>query len=451
MAIGRINSLAGQLRRVLILQDGMAMTDAQLLDRFISRRDEVAAEALVQKYGPMVWGVCQRTLRNHQDAEDAFQATFLVFTKKASSVSPREMIGNWLYGVACHVALKAMAAGAKRRSRERVMEPIPECVVHMEDCRSDLKPVLDRELSRLPQKYSAPVVLCDLQGLTQKEAAQQLGWPIGTLSCRLSRARAILAKRLARHGVALSSAGLAIVVSDCAVACVPLQLMTATVKASRLLLEGQCESLTLIAANVLNLTDKVVGAMFVKRVKRRVAAVLFVLSLFAVGGGLLVCNVLGGQETAEDSPHASGLNKARNAPQLKQSKESNPAVVQTHPLDIAKAYRTNAALADELYTDKRVVVSGRMVRISKLPADNMFSKQSTYLLQMDSGQSGSKTTVYFLFPISDANRKGLASLKEDAMVAIDGQCKGVIEVHTGGPENGEMLYFEDSKIVEKGP
>src|SRR5262249_31988078 len=133
--------------------------------------------ALVRRHGPMVWGVCRRILGNHHDAEDAFQATFLVLVRKAATIVPRDMVANWLYGVAYQTARKARAMAARRNSRERLVFPMPEAAAADGDGWSELWSLLDQELNRLPEKYRAPVVLCDLAGRTYKEAARQLGCP----------------------------------------------------------------------------------------------------------------------------------------------------------------------------------------------------------------------------------------------------------------------------------
>src|SRR5262245_38807267 len=148
----------------------------------------------------MVWGVCRRVLRDHHDAEDAFQATFLVLARRADSVVPREKVGNWLYGVAYQTATKARATRARRRVREGQVPDAPEPEAASRVPREELCELLDRELSRLPDKYRTPIVLCELEGKTHGEAAEQRGWPIGTVSGRLSRARAMLAERLTRAG-----------------------------------------------------------------------------------------------------------------------------------------------------------------------------------------------------------------------------------------------------------
>src|SRR3954453_17861712 len=119
MAVGQKNEVMQHLRRAVLLQDGAGLTDGQLLGCFIEHRDDAAFAALVRRHGPMVWGVCRRLLPNHHDAEDVFQATFLVLVRRAASVEPKEMVANWLYGVAYQTALKARAVAARRQARER--------------------------------------------------------------------------------------------------------------------------------------------------------------------------------------------------------------------------------------------------------------------------------------------------------------------------------------------
>jgi len=187
MGTKRMNRVVQQLRRAVLLRDGAGLSDGQLLGWFVERRDETAFAALVRRHGPMVWGVCRRVLDHHQDAEDAFQATFLVLIRKAATVMPREMVANWLYGVARQTSLKARAMASRRRVRERHMPRMPEPVAAQQDLWSDLRPLLDQELSRLPDKYRVVIVLCDLEGNTRKEAARHLGLPEGTLSAQLAR------------------------------------------------------------------------------------------------------------------------------------------------------------------------------------------------------------------------------------------------------------------------
>src|SRR5947208_13268672 len=148
MATGQINRVLEHLRHSLRRSDSAGLSDGQLLERFIHRREEAAFETLVRRHGPMVLGVCRRVLGNAHDADDAFQATFLVLVRKAASVVPRERVGNWLYGVAYHTALKARGMAARRGTRERQVAELPEPEAAAPDPSGDLRPLLDQELSR---------------------------------------------------------------------------------------------------------------------------------------------------------------------------------------------------------------------------------------------------------------------------------------------------------------
>jgi RNA polymerase sigma factor (sigma-70 family) len=252
----------------------VVMTDGQLLECFINRRDEAAFEALVRRHGPMVLGVCRRLLSHAQDAEDAFQATFLVLVRKANSLRQPELLGNWLYGVAYRTALEARAAAALRRSREKQVNPMPEPVAHddAEICR-ELRPLLDRELNHLPDKYRIAVVLCDLEGGTRRDVARQLGIPEGTLSGRLTTAHRMLAKRLARHGLALAGPALAAALSPgAASACVPAPLAASTVQAAAAVAAGQ-GAVGAVSASVAALMEGVMKAMLMKALKMATAVV----------------------------------------------------------------------------------------------------------------------------------------------------------------------------------
>src|SRR5262245_1494457 len=177
--------------------DGSGLTDGQLLRRFVEGRDEIAFAVLVRRHGPMVLGVCRRMLRHDTDADDAFQATFLVMVRRAGSVRPEQGVGGWLYGVARRTALKARALAARRRAHERPQTEFAEPAAPAPGD-DNLRPMIDHALSRMPERYRVPIVLCDLEGKPQKEAARELGCPEGTLSGRLTRARRMLAARLAR-------------------------------------------------------------------------------------------------------------------------------------------------------------------------------------------------------------------------------------------------------------
>src|SRR5262249_27883019 len=251
MATSHTSKLIQHLRRAVLLRDGAGMTDGQLLGCFLSQQDDTAFAALVRRHGPMVWGVCRRVLRNYHDAEDAFQATFLVLVRKAAAVDPREMVANWLYGVARQTALKARSVAARRKERERQVVEMPEMAAEGQEVWHDLQRLLDQELSRLPGKYRVPIVLCDLEGQTRKEAARQLGWPEGTVAGRLATARKMLARRLARHGLAVCGASLAAVLAqNAASAPAPVSVVVSTIKAAGVFAAGQAAAMGIIPAHV---------------------------------------------------------------------------------------------------------------------------------------------------------------------------------------------------------
>jgi RNA polymerase sigma factor (sigma-70 family) len=269
------------------LHDGVARTDGQLLDSFIDHKDEAAFAALVRRHGSMVLSVCSRVVRNHHDAEDAFQATFLILARKASSVNPREMVANWLHGVAFRTALKARAMTAKRHVREKQVTEMPETEVTQQDPWHDLQPLIDQELSSLPENYRLPIILCDLEGKTIKEATQQLGWPQGTLAGRLARGRKILAKRLVNRGVVLSAGSLAAVVSQNVVSAgVPTLLMSSTVKAAAMIAAEQATVAGVVPAKVAILMEGVLKGMMLTKLKT-VTVLLLVIGALGVAGGFV--------------------------------------------------------------------------------------------------------------------------------------------------------------------
>jgi RNA polymerase sigma factor (sigma-70 family) len=288
MQTSQMSEVIRHLRRTVLLRDGAGLTDGQLLEDYISRRDEAALAALVRRHGPMVWHVCRRVLSNYHDAEDAFQATFLVLVRKAESIASRELVANWLYGVAYQTALKARTTAARRRTRERQVMEMPEPEGVPQDSRHGLQPLLDQELSRLPDKYRIPIVLCDLEGKTRKEAARQLGCPEGTVAGRLARARGMLAKRLARHGLAVSGGVLAAVLSQSsASASVPPSLVSSTIAAVTRFAAGQTTAGG-ISVKVIALMEGVLKAMFLNKLKGVLLALALVLAVLAGGGGYLL-------------------------------------------------------------------------------------------------------------------------------------------------------------------
>lgn len=270
--------------------------DRDLLARFVASRDEEAFAEIVRRHGPMVLACCRRVTGRAHDADDAFQAAFLVLARRAGSVTRPELLANWLYGVACRTALEARAA--RRRAEERLVSAAPEpASPERPDDPTELRRVIDEELARLPDKYRAAVVLCELEGVPRAAAAAQLGIPEGTLSSRLAHARKVLAERLTRRGITAgaSAVGLALG-ADAAATVVVHTLSHTTVHAAVWFVPGAGVPPPSLGGGtphgfplqpppvsdaVLSLTDGVLKAMFATRLKH----------LF--GLGLLACGVIG--------------------------------------------------------------------------------------------------------------------------------------------------------------
>jgi RNA polymerase sigma factor (sigma-70 family) len=312
MAAGQGNRMMHQLRWLAhgcaerAERAERARSDGQLLERFISRQDEHAFEELLRRHGPMVLGVCRRLLGHAQDAEDAFQATFMVLVRRARAVQPRELVGNWLYGVACRVALDAQARSNRRRGREKQVEDMPHPTTPPADVDPDLRPLLDRELSRLPEKYRVAIVLCDLEGRPRKDVARQLGVPEGTLSSRLNAGRKMLAGRLARHGLALSGAAVAsALAAGPTQAAIPGTLAISTIKAAAVGAARPAAALGFISARAAALTEGVMKAMLISKLKT-MAGLLLTAGLFACGAGAMTL-------TADEPPAGGAKAQAKSA------------------------------------------------------------------------------------------------------------------------------------------
>jgi RNA polymerase sigma factor (sigma-70 family) len=252
------------------------LADRELLERFSDRQEEAAFAELVRRHGPMVLGLCRRILQNEHDAEDAFQATFLVLSQKAVSLRPQESLCGWLHSVAYRIAQKVRIDAARRRSHEGriVARQATDQLAQM--TLQEAHEVLHRELARLPGKFRAPLVLCYLEGLTRDEAAHRLGWPVSTLKSRLEQARERLRARLASRGLHLSGVLIAALCYEgTASAAVSLALLDSTVTAATNLAAGGAAT-AVVSAKVTALTEGVLKAMSVARLKVAAAALLAV-------------------------------------------------------------------------------------------------------------------------------------------------------------------------------
>jgi RNA polymerase sigma factor (sigma-70 family) len=319
MAKARSSGLLHQVRTLFGAGVAGGSTDAELLDRFLSRgaaaedaalAAEAAFAALVARHGPMVLGVCRRALADPNDVEDAFQATFLVLVRRARSVRVGDSLGRWLYGVARRVAAKAQARSERARVRSVPLgrEPVAS---EPSDDRIELLAALDEEVSRLPGKYQAPVVLCDLEGLTHAEAAARLRWPVGTVSGRLSRARDLLKNRLVRRGMAPTAGSMvALLATGEARAAIPEPLAAATVQAATRLAmgSGSQAGVASVSASAVALMNAVLRAAVMVKLKVAAAVVLAIaVAGAALGAGIGAGTGAPGPARDQDSGRAPAV------------------------------------------------------------------------------------------------------------------------------------------------
>jgi RNA polymerase sigma factor (sigma-70 family) len=293
--------LRGVLRYLGSLHDAQALTeasDAQLLARFAGGHEEAPFAALVRRHGPMVWSVARRVLAQVQDAEDVFQATFLLLARKAATIRKAESVGCWLHGVAHRLALKAREQQARRRSREKRAADMRQTSSGCETSLSDVAAALDGVLVELPEKYRAALVLCYLEGQTQEEAARRLGCPLATVRTRLARGRKLLRDRLAKRGLTLSTAGLAtLLIASAAPAAAPAALVKAAIQAALPFAAGQSAA-ALCSVQAAGLVQEGLKAMFLTKLKTAMALLLLAAGLIG-GGAALTQPVTAGDDGAK--------------------------------------------------------------------------------------------------------------------------------------------------------
>jgi RNA polymerase sigma factor (sigma-70 family) len=303
-----LSSFMQFLRRTAARQARDEQADAELLTQFAQHGDRTAFETIVHRHGPMVWNVCRRLLVRTEDAEDAFQAAFIVLLRRAASIRQGALLGNWLYGVANRVALRARARAARRADVEKqglsaepatAAEPV-----------NDWQHLLHEEVYRLPEKYRQPIVICYLDGKTNEEAASVLGWPVGTVKGRLNRARDLLRSRLGRRGVVLSAGALAAALTAARLgAAVPALLMQSTLTGTGI---G-------VSANALTLSTGVMHAMFWSKCAA-VGRVLALILLIGAGTGFSYYYLSAGEQSktggapAAVPPAAQGKAEPKPAP-----------------------------------------------------------------------------------------------------------------------------------------
>jgi RNA polymerase sigma factor (sigma-70 family) len=288
-------NLLGRLRRLSSM--GAAESDAELLGRFVRLRDADAFAALVSRHGPMVRNACRRMLGNAHDADDAFQATFLILARRAGALGRPEALAGWLYGVASRVAHEARRDRGRRpcpglAEAPEPPDPHPDPLAVL--TARDLLRALEEEVQRLPQVYRLPVVLCCLEGLTQEETARRLGWTAGAVKGRLERGRKRLHDRLLRRGLTLAAA-LAVAEVAKGAGCIPAATASVVMEAASRLAAGHAAAAGLIPMRVAALTEGVLKAMFMSKLKI-VAAVVVALGLAGSAAGLVSVPGPGGEQ-----------------------------------------------------------------------------------------------------------------------------------------------------------
>ncbi len=281
MASGQLTTLVRHLRRLAGILHEDSLSDRQLLERFAAQHDEDAFRTLVQRHAALVLGVCRRVLHHAQDAEDAFQATFLVLARKARAVRWHESIAGWLSQAAYRLAAELRGKAARQRLGERQAAALPRAAPA--PGWRELCTLLNDELHRLPEKYRVPLLLCYLEGDTRDQAAAKLGWSLRTLERRLEQGRALLRDRLTRHGVTLSAALLAARLAQDATAGQSAGLAVDLGRAAVLFAKGT--EATAIPRRVVDLAERAVRPMFLTKLTAGVALVLTV-GLLAIGSAL---------------------------------------------------------------------------------------------------------------------------------------------------------------------
>jgi RNA polymerase sigma factor (sigma-70 family) len=287
--------------------EGMALTecsDGQLLERFVTHREEAAFAGLLRRHGPMVLSVCRRTLANEQDREDVFQATFLLLVRKAGSIRRRESVGSWLHGVAHRLAVRCHHQEERRRLHERQAGRERAVSAQTPQAWEELRTLLDEAIAELPEKYRSALVLCYLEDHTHEEAARRLGCRLTTLRSRVARGRERLRIALLRRGLALSSAAfLAALATSAAQAALPPSLRIRTLTAALQFAKGDAVS-AIVSASTAALVEGGLRAM--STVKLKVLFVVLLLSGLTLGGAGLLAHQIFGVINVAEPPQPGG-------------------------------------------------------------------------------------------------------------------------------------------------
>jgi RNA polymerase sigma factor (sigma-70 family) len=382
------------------------MSDGQLLERFLAGRDEagdLAFEALAARHGPMVMRVCRNVLDDPHDVHDAFQAVFLVLARRATAIRDRQSVGSWLHGVAMRVCARARVAAIRRQIRDRrtigAAQTLAAAVSNQDDVspleRNDQAEVVHEELSRLPEKYRTPVVLCYLEGLTHDEAAARLSWPVGTVRSRLARARDRLRNRLSCRGVAApasigpmaswlvgesgASSKLIATVSSASSAPIARELLTSILQGVSRQAVGRTTAAASVPSTSMLLAQGVLESMMFK--KLMIAACMFLpIALTTVAGGVLLARRTQAQV---QKPSAAG-----SVPKVPQATTKEPLPTDDidrlaqqlleaarKRLDAQKAYYEEGRITLDRFVDASKQLEIAELRLAKIDADRLAVRQ----------------------------------------------------------------------------
>lgn len=393
MASAKLSRFLRSIARGMAAEALRDQCDRELVARFLAGQEEAVFEVFVRRHGPMVYRVCWRVLQHSQDAEDAFQATFLLLAQKLRTVRNRDSLASWLHGVAHRVALKAKAQVATRRQHEQ-QASIYQAVPPDDVMWRELRLVLDAELAQLPEKWRLPLVLCYLEGRTQDEAAGQLGWSKSTLVRRLDDARTALGRRLTRKGVVWPAALSAVLLSDCVgSATLPSGLIGSTGEAAACVAAGKTAAAGLISAKAAALTRGIMKAMLFTQLK---IAMVALLSVGFVVAGVTALSTPGLEPRQRTAPFVGTPEKPKSKAKAKPRLQAE-----------AKAHEDTVMCAVVAPDGKTVVTGGADNRISVLEL------ATGKVLATLKGHEGPIRSVIF-FP----DGKTFASASEDHTVRL---------------------------------
>ncbi len=416
MAIGSLAGVIPRLRGVALVSHG-TLSDAELLDRFVSRHDEMAFEVIVRRHGPMVFAVCRRVLRQVQDAEDAFQATFLVLAHKAATVSPRNKLAGFLHGVAHRTALKARHRAVRRSEVEKKVPPRGLEPMQPDTNWDEVEPLLDQELAGLPERYRLPIILCDLEGRLRTEVAVTLGCSEGTLSSRLTRGRRLLADRLKRRGVRLSGAAIAIVLAERSTVLAE-PLIRATVPAALSVVSTSAAAGCAVSPSVADLATGVMKSMFLKKLQT-VAVATFV--AFAVAA-LALTGLVADRSEAAPVPAGAPVPEAKGGDEL--------------PPDLNGRLLMNRKVIKDLKCDM-----DQFDRIMDLLED----------AEKKAAQKSSEAMNQIKFNVQNGNPAAIEQMFKDAQEEGEKEFRKVVSVATGTLTPAQRKRLREIDLQARGP